>query len=201
MNRTETLARWPTAAEALWPEASLSRDAALVMGMSLLIAACAQVRIALSFTPVPLTGSTLGVLYAGALLGSRRGAASTGLYLLLGAAGLPFFAGGASGPGHFLGATGGYLAGFLPAAWLAGRLSERGWDRSPFWALAMMLCGSLVIFSFGLAVLSLHVPPGRILAAGLYPFIPGDLAKASLSAGLLPLGWRLLGRSGRSSFL
>lgn len=170
------------------------RTAAVVAAMTLIVALCAQITIPLPFTPVPLTGATLGVLYAGALLGSRRGAASIGLYLLLGAIGLPFFAGGASGATHFVGATGGYLLGFLPAAWVTGKLSERGWDRSPLTAFAQMLLGSLVIFALGLAVLSFYVPGKDLLAKGLYPFLIGDLFKSSLSAALLPAGRRFLRR-------
>lgn len=176
------------------PETEGLRTAAVVTGMALIIALCARIEIPLPFTPVPLTGSTLGVLYAGALLGSRRGAASVGLYLLLGLVGLPFYAGGASGAGHFVGATGGYLIGFLPAAWLCGRLSERGWDRSPLTAFGQMLLSSTIIFACGLAVLSFYVPKGELLAKGLYPFLLGDLFKSSLSAALLPAGRRLLKR-------
>ncbi len=178
----------------LVPETQGAASAAVVVGMALLIALCAQIEIPLPFTPVPLSGSTLGVLYAGALLGTRRGAASVALYLLLGAIGLPFFAGGAAGWHHFFGATGGYLVGFLPAAWVAGRLSERGWDKSPLTAFAQMLVGSLVVFAFGLAVLSFYVPAPELLTKGFYPFVLGDLAKAALSAGLLPVGRRVLGR-------
>jgi biotin transport system substrate-specific component len=139
----------------------------------------------------------LAVLYCGAWLGPGRGTAAVALYLLLGGLGLPFYAGGASGWTHFAGATGGYLAGFLPAAWLTGRLARRGWDRTPSRALAMMLMGSGVIFAFGLAVLSLYVPGDALLEKGLYPFLLGDLAKSCLSAGLLPLGWKAIGRRDR----
>ncbi len=181
-------------ADVLAPDATLIVDSLLVLGMSLAIALCAQIVIPLPWTPVPLTGQTLGVLYAGALLGPRRGAASAALYLLLGAAGLPFLAGGAAGPAHFLGATGGYLAGFVPAAWLTGALARRGWDRGPLTAFAAMLLGSAVIFALGLAVLRFFVPPGQVLIQGLYPFLLGDAAKAAISAGLLPLGWKLIGK-------
>jgi biotin transport system substrate-specific component len=169
-------------------------SAAMVLLFSLLIALCAQISIRLPFTPVPITGATLGVLYAGAILGPRRGAASVLLYLIMGAAGLPFFAGGAAGYHHVFGATGGYLVGFLPASWLTGALARRGWDRSPLSSVALMLAGSAVVFACGLAVLRFFVPPGQVLAQGLYPFLVGDLAKSCLSAGLLPLGWRLLGK-------
>lgn len=182
---------WP---RVIVPETEGVRTAAVMTAMALLIALCARITIPLPFTPVPLTGSTLGVLYAGALLGSRRGAGSVALYLALGALGLPFFAGGASGAGHFVGATGGYLIGFLPAAWITGKLSERGWDRSPLTAFAQMLLGSVAIFACGLAVLSFYVPGDQLLAKGLFPFLIGDLFKSSLSAALLPAGRRFLKR-------
>ena len=184
-------------ADALVAVPTIAQDAGLVGAMALLIALCARIAVPLPYTPVPITGTTLGVLYAGAWLGPRRGALSVALYLLLGGLGLPFFAAGASGWAHFMGATGGYLAGFLPAAWLTGSLARRGWDRSPVSALAAMLLGSIVIFACGLAVLSFYVPSGQLLEKGFYPFIVGDLAKSCLSAGLLPLGWKALGRRDR----
>jgi biotin transport system substrate-specific component len=181
-------------ADALVGVPTAAQDAGLVAVMTLLIALCARISIPLPHTPVPITGTTLGVLYAGAWLGPRRGALCAALYLLLGGLGLPFFAAGASGWSHFFGATGGYLVGFLPAAWLTGKLAARGWDRNPVGALAAMLLGSFVIFACGLSVLSFYVPSGQVLEKGLYPFIIGDLAKSCLSAGLLPLGWKALGR-------
>jgi biotin transport system substrate-specific component len=181
-------------ADAFVPQDSLKADAIAVAAMSLVIALCAQIVIRLPFTPVPLTGSTLGVLYAGALLGPKRGAASVALYLLMGAIGLPFFAAGASGWTHFVGATGGYLVGFLPASWIVGALARRGWDRSPLTAFASMLLGSSAIFACGLLVLRAYVPEGQVLAQGLYPFLLGDCAKSAVSAGLLPLGWKLIGK-------
>jgi biotin transport system substrate-specific component len=138
----------------------------------------------------------LGVLYAGALLGPRRGAAAVALYLIQGACGLPFFAGGAAGLLCLLGPTGGYLLGFLPGAWIAGLLAERGWDRRAWTNFSLLAIGSAVILACGLARLASFVPPGRILTLGLYPFLPGDLVKSGLCAALLPCGWRWLGRRG-----
>ncbi len=192
--RTHEIDGRPVLFDALISVPNVFKDAVVVAAMALLIALCAQISIPLPHTPVPITGTTLAVLYSGALLGSRRGLASVGLYLLLGGFGLPFFAAGASGWTHFIGATGGYLMGFLPAAWLTGVLARRGWDRSPLSALGLMMTGSAVIFACGLAVLSFYVPAGELLAKGLYPFVIGDLAKSCLSAGLLPLGWKIIGK-------
>ncbi len=188
-----TQAAAPVMADALLPSGLLA-DALSVVVASLFVAVCAQVEIKLPFTPVPISGGTLGVLYAGALLGSRRGAAAVLLYLLEGAAGLPVFSGGAAGVLQFLGPTGGYLIGFPVGAFAVGLLAERGWDRTPLKAFATMLAGSVPIFALGLLGLSRFLPAKAVLGAGLWPFVPGDLVKAAASAGLLPLGWRIVGR-------
>lgn len=189
-------ARSSVMADAVLPPGALADGLAVVVA-SLFVAVCAQVEIHLPFTPVPLSGGTLGVLYAGALLGSRRGALAVALYLLEGAAGLPVFSGGAAGFLHLLGPTGGYLLGFPVGAYAVGLCAERGWDRTPPRAFAAMLLGSLPIFALGLIGLARFVPARALLGAGLWPFIPGDLLKSAASAGLLPLGWKLLG--GRAS--
>lgn len=191
--KTLAAAPAPVMADALLPSGALA-DALTVVVASLFVAVTAQMEIRLPFTPVPISGGTLGVLYAGALLGSRRGAAAVALYLLEGAAGLPVFSGGAAGFAHLLGPTGGYLLGFPLGAFAAGLLAERGWDRTPARAFATMLLGSLPIFALGLIGLSRFVPARALLGAGLWPFLPGDLIKAAASAGLLPLGWTLIGR-------
>ena len=180
-------------ADALFPSGALA-DALAVVVASLFVAVCAQAEIRLPFTPVPISGTTLGVLYAGALLGSRRGAAAVALYLLEGAAGLPVFSGGAAGFLHFVGPTGGYLLGFPIGAFVVGLFAERGWDRTPARAFATMLLGSLPILALGVLGLFRFVPARALLTAGLWPFVPGDVFKAALSAGLLPLGWKIVGR-------
>ena len=184
---------YPVLADRMFPSTGLLHDAAAIVTASLFIAVCAQVNIPLPFTPVPLSGGTLGVLYAGALLGSRRGAISVLLYLLEGSAGMPVFSGGAAGFAHLLGPTGGYLVGFPIGAFATGFLAERGWDRTPLKTFLAMLAGSLPIFALGLLGLSRFVPSSTLLAQGLWPFVPGDLFKSAVSAGLLPLGWKLLG--------
>ncbi len=184
---------YPVLADRLSPSTGLLHDAAAVVVASLFVAVCAQVEIRLPFTPVPVSGGTLGVLYAGALLGSRRGAAAVALYLLEGSAGLPVFSGGAAGIAHLFGPTGGYLVGFPVGAFATGLLAERGWDRTPLKTFLAMLAGSLPIFALGLLGLSRFVPSSTLLAQGLWPFVPGDLFKSAVSAGLLPLGWKLLG--------
>ena len=158
---------------------------------------------------VPLTLQTFGVLFTGALLGARRAIASLGLYLVLGLVGLPVFSLAADGSraglarlGSFqdgelvLGATGGYLVGFLIAAALVGRLAEFGWDRRLRGSVTAMVIGSVTIYVIGVAWLAMaaNLSVGDALGYGLYPFLPGDLIKLAVAAGLLPIGWRLVAR-------
>jgi biotin transport system substrate-specific component len=183
-----------TYADALRPTAprlALAYDTALILGGSLFVALTAQVAIRLPFSPVPVTAQTLAVLLVGALLGSRRGALTMLAYLGQGLMGLPVFAAGAAGPAYALGPTGGYLAGFVAAAYLTGWLAEHGWDRHLGTALLAMLAGNVVIYSLGLPWLS-HYAGAQTLAVGLLPYLAGDALKLALAAAALPAGWRLL---------
>lgn len=173
------------------PDRSFLGDLGLVLAFSLFNAALAQISIPLPFTPVPITGQTFAVLLTGALLGSRLGFAAILAYLAEGSAGLPFFAGGDHGFATVTGPTGGYLVGFLVAAFVVGWLAERGWDRDVPHAVAAMLVGEVAIYVFGLAWLSRYVPASQVLALGLTPFIPGDAVKIAAAAIVLPAGWRL----------
>src|SRR5215510_9056491 len=116
-------------------------DVALIALGSLVVAIAAQIAIPLPWTPVPITGQTLGVLLVGASLGFRRGALSMALYLAEGASGLPVFAGGAAGAVHLIGPTAGYLWSFPFVAALVGWLAEHGWDRRVWTAVAAMALG------------------------------------------------------------
>lgn len=191
---TET--RYPTFAEAVWPATGLLRDLFLVVGGSVLVAALAQLAINVPISPVPITGQTLGVLLLGALLGSRRGALSMLVYIAEGAAGMPVFANATAGPAVLVGPTGGYLAGFVVAAFVVGWLCERGWDRRLVSASAAMLIANLVIYLFGVSWLQWFVGTENVLAAGVYPFIIGDLLKVALATVVLPSGWYILQRIG-----
>jgi biotin transport system substrate-specific component len=194
----------PTLALALAPpriRGAAAYRAALALAGSWLMAGLAQIEIKLPFTPVPFTGQTLGVLLVGASLGGGLGVASMLLYLAQGALGLPFFSGGDSGL-EFLGlasATGGYLWGFVLAAFVVGRLAERGWDRTPGRALAAMLCGEIALYAIGVPWLAqaVNVSLPEAASLGLWPFIVGDALKLLLAGTLLPAAWWLTRRSGR----
>ena len=185
--------RVPTVAEAVLPQTALWRHALLVLGFSLLNALAAQITIPLPFSPVPITAQTFAVLLTGALLGSQLGAAALVAYLAEGLAGLPVFSAGRGGPAHLLTPTGGYLIGFVAAAYVVGWLAERGWDRR-FWTAALaMVLGNLVIYAFGVAWLANFVGPFQAVAVGLVPFVAGDILKIALATILLPTGWRIIG--------
>jgi biotin transport system substrate-specific component len=172
---------------------NLALDAALVTGGSLFIALLAQVSIRLPFTPVPISGQTLGVLLVGTAFGWVRAALTVALYLTEIALGLPFAAEGEAGLEHLtlVTASGGYLWGFLLAATLCGWLANRGWDRSVRSSLGVMLLGNVVIYAVGIPWLaaSVDVPVAEAFELGLYPFVIGDLLKLLLAAGLLPAAW------------
>jgi biotin transport system substrate-specific component len=174
---------------------ALVRDALLVAGAAGFIGLLAQISIPLSFTPVPITGQTLGVLLAGTALGWRRAGAALLLYAVAGVAGVPWFADHSSG---YASASFGYIIGFLAAAVLCGYLAERGADRSVLRSVPAMLAAEVVIYAFGLTWLAidLHLGASATIAAGLTPFLAGDAIKAALAAGLLPAAWWLAGRRG-----
>jgi biotin transport system substrate-specific component len=171
-------------ADRLWAGQGVLRSVALVVAGALLVALCA--RISIPLYPVPVTGQTFGVLLVGGLLGCRRGAFSMGVYLALGAMGLPVFAGGTSGLSILLKPTAGYLFGFVVAAGLVGWLCQRGWDRRYLSTAAAMSLGTLVIFALGSLWLSQFVGWHRVLGLGVVPFLPGAAIKIALAALLLP---------------
>ncbi len=179
----------------------LLTDVLLVVLGSLLVAGLAQLYITLPFTPVPITGQTLGVLVVGAGLGATRGASALLLYLVWGAIGLPFFSEGRSGVDMlaFASATGGYLWGFVIASAVVGKLAEKGWDKNMSSSLGAMLVGEIIIFTCGVAWLAnaLQVPVLEALELGLYPFVVGDVIKLLLAAALLPGAWKLRRLVGR----
>lgn len=165
-----------------------------VVAGSMLLAVSAK--IAIPFFPVPLTMTSFVVIGLGLALGSRLGAAAVALYLLQGALGLPVFAGTPEkgiGLAYMAGPTGGYLIGYLFAAFAAGFLAERGMDRSPVTAFLAALVAGALIYVPGLLYLgSLFGWDKPILAWGLLPFVLGDVTKAALAALVFPAAWAAL---------
>jgi biotin transport system substrate-specific component len=179
--------------------AAILRAALLVVGGAALTAVAAQLSLKLPWTPVPYTGQTAAVLLVGTALGPRLGAASMALYILVGALGMPVFAGGAYGAEQLLGITGGYLVGFVVAAALVGHLADRRWDRSPGGASLLMALGNLVIYLVGVPVLAIAggLPLTGAIYHGAVVFLPWDAFKIVVAALALPLAWRLTGEGER----
>ena len=159
------------------------RPVLLVAAGALAIALAAQVALYLPFTPVPVTLQTLAVLLAGMVLGSRRGVLAVGTYIAAGAMG--------GGPAWLLGPTGGYLAGFIAAAFITGLLAERGWGRSWWAATAAMAVGNIAIYLCGMSWLALVTGPAAAFTLGAMPFIAADAAKIAVAGLLLPTVHRL----------
>ncbi|MEU3861175.1 biotin transporter BioY [Streptomyces sp. NPDC028722] len=172
--------------------ASRVRDAVLVLGGAALTGLAAQLSVQVPGSPVPVTGQTFAALLVGTTLGARRGFLSLALYALAGVAGVPWFAGGASGAGLV---SFGYVLGMLLASALVGALARRGADRSPLRMAGTMILGEAVIYAVGVPYLALaaHLSASQAVAAGLTPFLVGDALKAALAMGALPTAWKLTG--------
>jgi biotin transport system substrate-specific component len=182
----------------------IAEQASAVLFVTVLTAIAAQISVPLPFTPVPFTFQPMVVLVGAAVLGSRLGMTSQILYLALGIAGLPVFAASPllpQGAARLLGPTGGYLMSYPAAAFVAGWLAERGFDRRYLTAVVAMFCGLVVVFAGGVSWLALAIQPARglsgALATGLVPFIVPDLLKLLLAAGAMPGLWWITGSRDR----
>lgn len=171
---------------------TLLRDITLVIGASILMAACAHVSLPLVFSPVPLTLQTFGVLLIGITLGGKRGFAALALYLAEGAAGLPVFSpAGPGGIAQIIGPTGGFLMAYPAAAYVAGALFEQKRIRSFFKegfaaAICIALIAEIVIFASGLTWLKLFtgVSFSKAIMMAIAPFIPGEVLKIAAVAAI-----------------
>ena len=183
---------------------SRARHVALVVAGAVFIALTANLWVPIPGSPVPLTGQTFSVLLVGGALGLRRGFLATALYLVLGFF-LPVYAQQASGVGRIaaldggtlvLGATGGYLIGFVLAAGVVGWLAEHGWDRHLGGALGAMAIGNVLIYVIGLPWLmaAADLTPQAAVAGGLTPFLITDIIKLVVAAGVFPFAWWVVGR-------
>jgi biotin transport system substrate-specific component len=168
------------------------RDLLLILGGAGLTALAAQITIHIPGSPVPVTAQTLAVVLAGSALGTRRGAASQLLYLLLGLF-LPIYAGGASGGSVVWGADGGYLIGFIVAAGLIGWGSERGADRRLLLGVTMFALGQFAIYVIGVPwfKVSAGISWGTAIHEGFTVFIFSGIVKAIVAAACMPTAWRI----------
>lgn len=176
------------------------RTALAVAGIGLLAASS---WLSVPFYPVPLTMQTLAVLLLGGLLGPTMGVSAVAGYLALGAMGAPVFANGLGGVLVLAGPTGGYLVGFLPAAWLMGVAARRARSQSgqamPLLLLAAgAVAAGAAIYSAGVPWLAFSTGIGlkAAIAVGLAPFLLGDLLKTLVAIGAVRLGRKALGGRG-----
>jgi len=175
---------------------SAINNVALILSGAVVTAYAAQ--LVIPMWPVPITAQTLAVLLVGSVLGATRGAISLIVYFSMGAMGLPVFSAATS---LSFGPTFGYLVGFIAAAALIGYLSERGWHKSVIGVLGSFAIANSVIYIFGLPWLAFALGTlgaandlASVAAAGLAPFIIGDVIKMTIAAALLPLAWKFLGK-------
>jgi biotin transport system substrate-specific component len=209
MINVQTL-RTNTLSARLVPETWLNNIILIAAG-SLFMAACAQFSYQFSFSTVPVTGQTFAVLLIGALYGSRLGAATLIAYVAEGAMGAPFFAQAKGGIWAIATPSGGYILGFIVMAYVVGWFAERGWDRSR-WIVLPMLLGNAILYIPGVIwlhqqfhVVNVPISWDTALDYGLWPFIAGDLAKIVAASLAVPAGWSFVERfrrgaaSGRSA--
>ena len=178
---------------------SLVTRAVAVLFFAALTAAAAQISVTLPFTQVPFTFQPTVVLLSGLVLGPRLGAASQALYLAAGIAGLPVFAASPllpPGAWRLLGPTGGYLLSYPLAAFVAGALARRGFDRRYLTSILAMALGLVIIYTCGTLWLAYvgrtAVGLASAFATGVAPFVIADIVKLAAAAGIVPGLWRLV---------
>ncbi|GAB2743852.1 biotin transporter BioY [Streptomyces bullii] len=173
--------------------ASRVRDAALVLGGAALTGLAAQISVPVPGSPIPVTGQTFAALLVGTALGAGRGFFALALYALAGIAGVPWFAGGASGA---TAPSFGYILGMIIASTVVGALARRGADRSVLRMAGAMVLGEAIIYAVGVPYLALAtgMSATAAIAAGLTPFLIGDALKAALAMGALPTAWKFIER-------
>ena len=163
----------------------LTRAAVLIVAGTVLLWVSAKTQI--PFWPVPATLTSLVVVLIGAFYGSRLGAATLVAYLVEGLAGLPVFAGTPEkgiGYLYMVGPTGGYLLGYVAAAFIAGLLVERGWGKSVLAMTAAALIANVALYACGVAWLSTLIGSEKAFVFGVQPFLLADVVKILIAATL-----------------
>ncbi len=175
---------------------TLVSNGSLILGGVAFLSLMAQISLPIPGSPVPVTGQTLATLLLGSAYGAELGFTTFATYLLLGAIGLPIFAGGSSGFIRISGATGGYLVGMLLASALTGALAGRKWDQKVLTVIPTMLLGNILVFSAGLYWL--HHVTGQnwswTVSKGLTPFLLGEFLKIAIASTTMPALWRFISR-------
>ena len=161
----------------------------LALSFACLTGLLAQLRFYIPGTPVPVTGQVFGVILAGVLMGTWGGISQI-MYIGIGAAGVPWFAGLNGGIGHIAGPTGGYLAGFILAAFFIGFIVDRYLKSRKFFSMMLLMFFSTFILIYIPGIIYLYIYTGTILGVTelltmcVLPFIAADLVKAVIAAGV-----------------
>lgn len=171
-----------------YKQESIINKTLLILSGIFLLAFASQLSIPLK--PVPLTFQSATVILIGMAYGSRQGSLVILGYYLAGILGMPVFADLSAGVQHFFGPTGGYLAGFLPAAFISGYLAEKGLAKNIFSSFIAAFFGTTVIFALGLMYLSQFVGMSQAISLGLSPFILSESIKLIAISSLIPKLWR-----------
>ena len=156
---------------------------------AIFIALCAQIEfeVPLNKENIPISGQTFAILLAAFFLGRWYAVLALLIYIVMGALGLPVFAGGASGIEKLYGGSAGYFGGFIYAAYIVGAYGERGWRRNLLKCIQAMFYGTLIILSLGVIRLLFIYSPEEALEVGFYPFIKGGVVKVLLG-GIVAFG-------------
>lgn len=178
-----------TAQSIFWPKQNSILKQTLTIAIGVVLLAIGS-QLSIPLFPVPLTFQSATVILIGMALGARQGAAVVASYLLVGALGLPVFADFSAGLDKFFGPTGGYLLGFLPAAYLSGYLAEKGFSKTILGSFVATLCGVSIIFLGGLSYLSLFLGWEKAIAVGLLPFVVSEAVKLFVIALFTPKMWK-----------
>jgi len=185
---------WTPNQDIIW----IQRMVLVAVGIAFLIIA-AKIKLILPFSPVPVTLGTFAVLTIGTTYGQRLGLMTIFGYLLIGMLGFDVFANSsaeANGLNYMLGGTGGYLIGYCFAIMVLGFFAKLNWDRNIFKLSVALVFANILIYAPGLIWLGqMYGWDQPIIAWGLTPFIIGDLLKLALTASLIPLIWKLIGKA------
>lgn len=187
----QTINKHKTLYELYFKYRNIFLDIFMVLCSIAFLGVMANIRIPL--WPVPITMQTFGVFVIAFFFGSRKGLLSILAYILAGIVGFGVFAGYKSGMTAILGPTGGYILGFLAAAFIVGYMIEKGYGRTKSSVLLCMIIGNLIIYLFGIIGLRLYFADFtwlKILSVGLIPFLIGDAIKIAGAVALFPYLWK-----------
>ena len=172
-------------------EQVIMKNIFLILSGTLFIALVANLKIVLPFTPIPITGGTFAIILVGLTYGKKLAPATLLSYIVAGSVGLPVFAGYRGGI-PFFSPSGGYLIGYFFAALICGYFADKGWTKSYYKTIFVIILANIAIYTFGLIQLSFFIGNKNVFMAGLYPFIPGDIIKMTMVTLILPTIWKLV---------